>query len=132
MNTHTAEQLEEIIRLHIAWRKGEPGGVRADLIRADLSGADLRGADLSGADLSGADLSGASGTVHAAASWSGHGECGRQLLAVRIGAEDVYFCGCFRGSAGDLQKYITAGAKEYRASRQRVFDFVRGCMEESK
>ena len=101
----------------------------ADLSLANLSRANLSGANLSRADFSGANLSGCDGATCAAASWSGHGESGRQLLAVRIGKEDVYFCGCFEGSADDLQKYITKGAEQYRASRQRVFDFVRGCME---
>jgi hypothetical protein len=81
--------LQETLRLHAAWLRGEPGGVRANLrganlfeanlfganlrganlfeanlfganlFGADLRGADLRGADLRGADLRGADLRGA-------------------------------------------------------------------------
>ena len=152
MKTYSNHKLLEVLRLHMAWIKDDPGGVCADLSLADLSGANLSGANLSlanlsganlsdanlsganlrGANLSGANLRGAIGTIYAAASWSGHGECGRQLLAVRIGKYDLYFCGCFRGHADDLQKYITDGAEHYRASRQRVFDFVRGCMEASK
>ena len=53
------EKLDEVLRLHKAWLKNEPGGVMADLSGADLSGADLRWAYLSGADLCGADLRGA-------------------------------------------------------------------------
>ena len=47
MTTYTAEQLQEIIKKHGAWRRNEEGGERADLSWADLSGADLSGADLS-------------------------------------------------------------------------------------
>ena len=76
----TREQLLEVLRLHGMWRRGEAGGVRADLSDADLRGAnlrdaylrdadlrgaDLRGADLSDADLRGADLSGATGLLDA-------------------------------------------------------------------
>ena len=55
----TAEKLSEVLRLHLAWLRGEAGGACADLYGADLSGANLYGADLSGANLYGADLSGA-------------------------------------------------------------------------
>ena len=53
-----AEELAEILRLNAAWRRGEPGGKRADLSDADLSGVDFRDADLRDAILSRADLSG--------------------------------------------------------------------------
>jgi len=53
------EKLDEVLRLHKAWLKNEPGGVMADLSGADLRWAYLSGADLSGAYLRGADLSGA-------------------------------------------------------------------------
>ena len=70
----TPDQLKEILRLHAAWVRNDPAGVRADLTDADLSGivrgadnpdgVDLRGASmglipLRGADLHGADLQGA-------------------------------------------------------------------------
>jgi len=44
---------------HQMWRRGEVGGIRANLSGADLSGAYLTGAYLTGAYLSGADLTGA-------------------------------------------------------------------------
>ena len=50
-------QLDEIVRLHGLWLRGESGGIRAYLPDAYLSGADLSGADLSRAYLSGAYLS---------------------------------------------------------------------------
>jgi hypothetical protein len=74
MRKITIDELKEILHKHLLWRRGEPGGGRADLRGADLSGAYLSGAylsgaylrdaylrdaDLSGAYLSGADLSGA-------------------------------------------------------------------------
>jgi uncharacterized protein YjbI with pentapeptide repeats len=54
--------MEMTLKLHAAWLRDEPGGVRADLRGADLTevnlpGADLREAELRGADLSRADLS---------------------------------------------------------------------------
>ena len=65
----TREELQEIVRLHGMWLRGESGGVfaylrganlrGANLSGAYLSGANLRGAYLRGANLSGANLSGA-------------------------------------------------------------------------
>jgi uncharacterized protein YjbI with pentapeptide repeats len=54
-----AEQLKEILHLHLLWLKNPEEGCRANLIRADLSGANLSGANLSGANLSRANLRGA-------------------------------------------------------------------------
>jgi hypothetical protein len=73
------EELDNILKTHAAWLKGQPEGSRAYLIgaylrganlkgadlgraylgRANLIGAYLRGADLGGANLEGADLGGA-------------------------------------------------------------------------
>ncbi len=52
-------KLREVLRLHVLYLRGEPGGCRANLRDADLGGAYLRGADLRDADLGGADLGGA-------------------------------------------------------------------------
>jgi uncharacterized protein YjbI with pentapeptide repeats len=77
--TYTADELQAVLRLHLAWMRNEIDGVRANLrdaylraanlryadlsdanlSRADLIGADLRGADLRGANLIAAKLSGA-------------------------------------------------------------------------
>lgn len=51
MSAYTREQIAEVLRLHGAWLRGEPDGVRAVLRGADLGDADLRDADLRGADL---------------------------------------------------------------------------------
>ncbi len=52
-----AEQLNAILDAHGKWRRGENGGIRANLTRAYLTGADLTDANLSRADLTGANLS---------------------------------------------------------------------------
>ena len=53
------KELEEVLRLHKMWIKGEKGGVIANLTEADLERANLRGAILGRADLTKADLRGA-------------------------------------------------------------------------
>ena len=50
-------ELNEILRKHKLWLKGEEGGERANLMGAKLAGVDLTKADLSRAELTGADLS---------------------------------------------------------------------------
>ena len=105
---------------------------RADLSRANLSSANLSRANLYGANLSRATLSGA---VHAWAqiAWNGHGECGRMLTAViyKEGEDAVLQCGCFSGSAEELNKYINedtgqdgSGIDKYKASRMLAFETV--------
>ena len=47
----TPEALKEIIALHSKWRRGEPGGARANLTGADLTRAYLADADLADANL---------------------------------------------------------------------------------
>ena len=96
----------------------------AKLSEANLSWAKLSGATLSGANLSGANLSKADGYLCASCSWTDHGECGRELLAVVIDNEPVYFCGCFMGSEGELREYIAKGEEKYKASRTIAFNFV--------
>ena len=56
MTTYTAEQLQEILKKHAAWRRDEEGGKRADFYGADLSDADLTAANLTAANLSYANL----------------------------------------------------------------------------
>jgi hypothetical protein len=95
---------------------------------ADLTGAHLRGADLTGANLSGANLSGAGvselrGVIAVAVTWPGHGQCGRQLLAVRDNNGTVYHCGCFRGSRDELISYI-ANDDSHKPSRTLTLDVV--------
>jgi len=54
-----ANEIKNILDLHIKWLCDEEGGSRADLGEANLGGANLYGANLYGANLYGADLRGA-------------------------------------------------------------------------
>ena len=141
------EDLKNILELHAKYLAKEPGGVRADLCGADLCGANLYGADLCGADLCGADLCGADlcganlcganlcganlpmsrGLKFAQVSWSGHGECGRQLSAVEFPDGLRLFCGCFQGTPQELADYIANGAEEHKASRTKAMNFILSC-----
>ena len=60
MKEITRDELNEILRKHDLWLKGDFNGARANLNGANLYGANLYGANLYGADLNGADLNGAS------------------------------------------------------------------------
>jgi len=103
----------------------------ASLRSANLSGADLRSADLRSANLSGANLAGVKAVLYTQVAWTGHGECGRQLLGVVINGEPRYFCGCFQGTIKDLQDYIQSGKEEHKASRTKAFEFVQSCLDEA-
>ena len=59
MKRYTADELQEALRLHRLWARGEEGGVRANLDGANLAGANLDGAYLVRANLDGANLAGA-------------------------------------------------------------------------
>jgi hypothetical protein len=59
MTTLTAEALDDILRRHRLWLKGDAGGARANLRNANLRNADLSNADLYNADLYNANLSNA-------------------------------------------------------------------------
>ena len=98
--------------------------IEANLIGANLIGANLSGAKLREAYLREANLSETRGLTYAQCSFTAHGECGRQLLAVVIGAKMRFFCGCFVGSLAELDAYIEAGAPKYRATRRLARDFV--------
>jgi hypothetical protein len=111
----------------------------ANLRGANLRGADLRGAKLSDANLSYTNLRGAdfrdadfysahmqcnSGLIAVSVTWPGHGECGRQLLAIKQEGDAVYFCGCFSGSRDELLEYIKNGEEKHRPSRSLTLDVV--------
>ena len=132
---------------------------RADLTGADLTCADLDSVNLAGADLAGADLRGAiltradltnailtcadltradltratsgKGThvAHAAVSASTHGECGRQILAIRWTGGTDYWCGCFRGDEEALRAYIESGREEHRKSRLAALRAVNSMLD---
>jgi hypothetical protein len=63
----------------------------------------------------------------AACHWSGHGECGRQLLAVALPEGLHFYCGCFSGSAEELRTYIAGGKAVYAPSRTKALEFLLSC-----
>lgn len=101
----------------------------ANLSGANLSGANLLGADLSGADLDGADLSLVYGINYAQCAFRGHGEHGRQLLAVIINDTTMFFCGCFNGDENSLRQYIQNGDRKLKKSRLLALEFCINALE---
>ena len=97
---------------------------RADLSGANLSVANLSRAHLSGASLSGADLSGAKVLAFSSVSFSGHGECGRMLTAVKTEQETRLWCGCFTGTVEELRQYIESGKARYKKTRTLALDTI--------
>ena len=99
MKEITRDELNEILRKHNLWLKGDFNGARADLRGADLYGADLRGAGLRGANLNGANLYGAN--------LNGAGLRGAGLRGANLYRADLYgadLCGA------DLYKANLYGA----------------------
>ena len=96
----------------------------ANLSGADLRSADLRSANLSGANLSDVNLSGADGLCYAQVSFSGHGECGRMLTAIKRTEEIELFCGCFTGNVEALRQYIANGKERLKKTRTLALDTV--------
>ena len=119
---------------------------------ADLSGADLRYAnlnsaylyhtdlyytnlindDLTNADFSEAKLNSVRNIQQASCCFTGHGELGRQLLAIKINNETMLFCGCFKGNEAELRKYIEEDEEKYKASRLIALDTVLKLIEIEK
>jgi hypothetical protein len=104
----------------------------ADLRCADLSGAylsganlrstDLRSADLSGAYLNGANMNGANIVSVAQISFTGHGQCGRTLIAIQTEKEIHIRCGCFAGSPDELRAWIIGDEKRLAKTRTLALD----------
>jgi len=119
--TITSDQLSATIAAHGKWLRNEAGS-RANLSRANLSGANLSGADLYGANLSRANLYGAKINDEPVSAWasvqfSGHGQCGRTLLAIKAGKTTHLRCGCFSGSPKQLREFISGDEARYRKTR---------------
>ena len=110
------EQLQTVLDDHQLWLAGE-GGAQANLSAAQLSGANL----------SRANMQEVSGISVASCHWSGHGECGRQLLAVALPEGLRFYCGCFSGSAEELREYITTHHALYAPSRTKALEFLLSC-----
>ena len=83
----TADELREILGLHVKWLRGEPDGKKADLRGANLDGANLDGANLRGADLYGADVHGAD--LHGA-DLRGANLGGADLRSANLGGANLY------------------------------------------
>lgn len=96
----------------------------ADLTCANLMGADLEGANLTGARLAEVRINRVYGVRYSICGFAGHGECGRQLLAVEINSEVILFCGCFKGNEKELRGYIEKGQKEFKESRLIALETV--------
>ena len=102
----------------------------SNLSGSNLSGSNLSFSNLSGSDLSGSDLSGSnlSGSLFAYAqvSFIGHGERGRQLMAIRRNKGDApeLYCGCFSGNTKALREYIANGPEKYKVTRTLALDTV--------
>ena len=91
---------------------------------ANLKDADLTETKLSGAYLNNVILISARNIQHASCYFTGHGERGRQLLAIKINDETMLFCGCFKGNESELRTYIEEGDEKYKASRLIALDTV--------
>jgi hypothetical protein len=98
----------------------------ANLRSANLRYANLRYADLTGAYLTDADLTGVALRAFVQLAFAGHGECGRQLIAIQTskGKPVLFFCGCFRGSLKELKAYIKDGDRKYRWTRTLALNTV--------
>ncbi len=105
----------------------------ANLGGANLRGACLRGACLRGAYLGDACLGGAylgdanlgdDGKILSTASvqFTGHGVCGRNLLAVQAEKTTRIFCGCFNGTPDELRAWIDCNEAIYRKTRTLALD----------
>ncbi len=105
----TLTLLNDILSKHYLYISGDPEGVPANL--------------------SGANLTECRGTEWASCGWTGHGECGRQLLAVRSFGTIKLFCGCFSGSEHELLRYIANGDDRHKSSRTKALEFVISCFQ---
>jgi hypothetical protein len=101
----------------------------ADLTGADLTDANLTGAYMKGADLTGAYMRGEGGEKEAIVAiamvqFTGHGECGRTLTAIKTEKSIRLSCGCFYGGPDDLLAYIASGKKHLAKTRALALDTV--------
>lgn len=102
---HNGKSIAEHLDLHEKWRRGEKGGVPANLSGADLIRLDLSHVGLSGADLSGADLDGAIGNM-------------REVKSAQIDAYPITWTMCpHQGSI------LQIGCQSHTLEEWRAFDF---------
>lgn len=102
----------------------------SNLTNTNLFGANLTESYLEATTLGGninfnsTLLNSTEGINYATCSFDMHGECGRQLTAVKIGTTIKLFCGCFSGTPESLQEYINSGNRMLYESRMLAFNFV--------
>jgi hypothetical protein len=102
----------------------------AHLAGAHLAGTNLAGTNLAGANLAGAHLAGAENggkdTVVAVATvhFTGHGECGRALTAIKGTKSTRLLCGCCQGTVEDFRTYIANGESRLHKTRTLALDTV--------
>lgn len=103
----------------------------ANLDGANLDGANLNGANLARADLARADLDGAKEKIasFAMVQFTGHGESGRMLTAIKGEKSIRLWCGCFSGSVDDLRAYIEKGDKRLQKTRTLALNTVLALLE---
>ena len=107
----TPEKLKEILADHVKWARNDGGS------RANLTGANLRGAKINGGIY----------TARSAVQFSAHGECGRELSAIKTDAKEnpiTLYCGCFAGTPDELREYIAKGEDKYKQSRTLAMEMV--------
>ena len=142
MKNYTREELEEIIKLHGMWLRGEDGGKRADLSDSSLDRASLDGASLDRASLDGASLSFAfvacvtGKKLYRVA--NGIGESGRSLTLLAEGKEKdwLWWIGCFNGkNEKALRKEIEtshANSEKARKTMYLAIDYLKAIAKENK
>ncbi len=96
--------------------------VGASLVGASLDGASLDGASLDGARLDEASLDGAQILSVAQVRFTGHGQCGRTLLAVKHEKGIHLWCGCFSGTPDELRAFIANDQERLRKTRTLALD----------
>ena len=113
------EKLQEILADHSRWLYGN-GGKRADLRDADLRGAVLRDGKF---------------LARAAVQFTAHGECGRELSAIKTDSKEspvTLWCGCFVGSPGELREYIAVSGEKHKRTRTLAMETVLMLLEQTR
>ena len=136
--------LNEILKKHELWLKGDPNGKRADLKDADLRCVDLRYADLryaylKGAYLKGANLRGANLKDAFLTQTISQNIEGQKVISVQVNTSRVnntisywkdlglWTTGCFQGTLEELQEKVAEAHKDntfLRERYERVIEFI--------
>ena len=99
----------------VVYRSETAKDVSEAVVEAVGSGANLRGANLGRVQI----------TSTASVAFTGHGQCGRHLVAVRVGKrKTLLWCGCFHGTPDELRAFIAGDDTSYRKTRTLALDTV--------